>query len=422
MSLQIMDAKALLSGLMVTLAVSTANAQSINPPTSDDLCPKAPMMFTVTLPGTGYFNLNPSGVITSGTASAIPLTTSGAMNIATINGSTSFNFTGYFDDVNAAQTFRVAYTLSNGSNSYFDFTYKKIRSFFHSDPVSRPQPTPSSVTVARCQPENFNIGFGNVQYANIWESPKLVYGNATQYEYLLPVGWMVNGTSSNGGSWISGANNAIITSDPMHGDGGSIQVRAINSCGSNLVKGPISYIPIYRPAPTLSISGANDICSTTSDYTVSGLPPGSTVCWTISSSAATIPGSPYCGNTVTVTRTSNGVARLKATVTDCMQTYPSIIKDITVGLPVPSITAQKVSATGEPTEYLFTATPFPGAKYNWYANGSYWPYDTSNTLQYYFPCRSTRTISCSITNACGTSFLGNSITKTGECLRTNVVR
>lgn len=99
-------------------------------------------------------------------------------------------------------------------------------------------------------------------------------------------------------------------------------------------------------------------------------------------------------------------------------TNPVLTKPINVGIPTISITAIKTSATGEPTNYRFTASPLrTGLTYNWYVNNALSQSSANNTFDYYFPCNISKTITCSGTNGCGTSALSNSITKIGECIR-----
>ena len=63
----------------------------------------------------------------------------------------------------------------------------------------------------------------------------------------------------------------------------------------------------------LTVSGSDNICGSSSDYTVSGVPAGSTITWSVSDpSIATIP-NPSNGTSVTVTRIGNGTVILTAT-------------------------------------------------------------------------------------------------------------
>jgi lysyl endopeptidase len=83
----------------------------------------------------------------------------------------------------------------------------------------------------------------------------------------------------------------------------------------------------------------------------------------------------------------------------------------------PSITSVKSSGPGEPTTYLFTATPMTCVTYNWYRNNVLVESGVSNTYDTYFPCNMSATVKCTVTNWYGTSGFSNSITKTGGCDR-----
>lgn len=86
----------------------------------------------------------------------------------------------------------------------------------------------------------------------------------------------------------------------------------------------------------------------------------------------------------------------------------------------PSITAIQTSGPGEPTTVRFTATPLvAGAIYNWYVDNALKQNTSSNSFDWYFPCRVTKTINCSMAGTCSTSGLSNSISPTGECIRTH---
>lgn len=151
---------------------------------------------------------------------------------------------------------------------------------------------------------------------------------------MLPVGWKLGSTTSDGSTWISGSNNETVTSDLTSGNGLSVKIRGINtSCGSGLVKGIIKEIPITRPAPQLSISGVTQLCYPNSyTYTVSGVPPGATVSWN-SNSYYTVSGS---GNSVSIAPTSaaNGGTNIGVTVNlpACGLSYTTSLY-VSIGVP-----------------------------------------------------------------------------------------
>jgi hypothetical protein len=405
--------KLLIISTSLFLIAKNGNTQSISPITTNDYCANVTTTFTVTLPGTGYLNLNPFGTVISGEPSAIPVATSGATNITQNGCVTTFNFTGYFIDVNAAQTFRVTYDL-NGQSGQNDFTYRKIKSFFYSDPASQPLPTPVSITAQRCQSQNFNISFSNVQYANPWVTPKLVYGTVTTYEYLLPTGWVLNSTTSTGSNWISGSNNVTVTSDLSHGDQSSIQVRPVNACASNLIKGPAGLVAISRPAPALTITPVTQdvICSGTAQFTINGMPAGSSVQWGVSNTSEAAIASGGTSSTVTISRTgtANTVITLTATVTHCTFTYTAT-HDISLGVPPPSPihvilvdpALGKIQVDSDP------ALPAAALGYKWYKDGVWaipWSSYHGNFAQIPITrdlCDVGYGITVTSTNACGVS-------------------
>lgn len=182
-----------------------------------------------------------------------------------------------------------------------------------------------------CQVVNIPISFSNVQWKTEFETPSLCFGAINNYEYLLPAGWSIGATTSTGSNWIAGGNSVTVTSDAGSGDGGYIQVRASNSaCGSGLTAGPSTFISISRPV-NLSISGAASFCSGSSTYTLNGLPPNSTVSWSVNNpNTATIP-NPSTGTSVSVTKVTDGVISLTATVTLCNSQVLTVSKDIVLG-------------------------------------------------------------------------------------------
>ena len=88
--------------------------------------------------------------------------------------------------------------------------------------------------------------------------------------------------------------------------------------------------------------------------------------------------------------------------------------------PAPTVTAVRTSAAGEPTTYEFTATQLSCVTYNWYVNGGLQQSSAYNKFDWYFPCNATRTITCSVTSAFGTSPLSAGVSRTGGCERTRI--
>lgn len=240
----------------------------------------------------------------------------------------TFTFKAKFADANQKQTFQI----NHPDGSYTKFEFKKIKSLFY--PTSCAQvPNQTPVNVPRCQTVNIPISFTNVQWGANFENPTLCFGSITNYEYQLPNQWTLNGQTSTGSNWIAGTNSVTVTSDASNGVNGVILIRP-KTVTAGLQNGQTpGQIPINRAAPTLTITGSQAICSGTSDYQVA-LPAGATIQWTLSGSDASIVGCSTC-STVTVSRnTSVDVSVvLTATVTDCIQTYPSLTKPIRLGKP-----------------------------------------------------------------------------------------
>ncbi|WP_218330899.1 T9SS type A sorting domain-containing protein [Hydrotalea lipotrueae] len=272
-----------------------------------------------------------------------PIVVNNVYDISSSSGIYTFKFDGSFVDVNDNQTFTVNYTDINGVNSFHDFTFTKIKSLNIPSPLySQVKPNPASITAPRCQSQNFNIYFNNVQFSNSALSTPIAYGTITDYEYLLPKGWMLNGQTATGTNWLPGKNNVSVTSDLSNGDNTYIQIRAVNPCGANLIKGhnsDIGLIKVSRPAPTLSITGNSfNLCNaTTGAYTINGIPPGATVLWQIDNTTLAQINGPNNTNTINVTANSNGFngdVVLTATVQQCTFTYP-VTATITIGTGTP---------------------------------------------------------------------------------------
>ena len=313
------------------MGLFTAYSQQIIPAQTTEQCPGVNITCTVTIAAQSIQNVLPKALNVNPTVVQQPF------NVSSSGGNITFSFVGSFADYNNKQTFTVYYTNSSSQAVTWDATFVKIKSLLTANSFSQIYPSPTSITAQRCQTQNFNISFSNIQYGNPFEAPAIGYGTVTNYEYLLPTGWVLNGTTSNGSNWIAGNNNVTVTSDLSTGVNGAIRIRPVNTaCGSGLQSGQEATVAILRPAPTVITGGQTLLCSGTSTYTLDVIPPGATVCWTLSNNTvASIPTSPFCGNSVTVTRIGSGNANtvLTATVSDCSGTYPPINFTIAVGTP-----------------------------------------------------------------------------------------
>jgi hypothetical protein len=307
-------------------------------PINNEYCPEQEFTFTATISGNAVWtNPNESRNPRVAALAYFLVTSVNPPSYNSNTGITTFNFVGKFNDVSVDQIFRVTFRLQGETTDRIqDFTYRKILSFSALDISSKPQPSISlPINANRCQSQNFNISFNNVLFANNTANPKLEYGNVTSYEYQIPSNWILNGITSNGSNWIAGSNNVTITSNLTNGDGQNILIRAINSCGSNLIKGPVAVLPISRPRPPLTITGDDFICSDSKNYNLTGtLTSGASVCWSSSNTnIATVPSS-NCGTTIPLSYVQPGVVNLTATITDCIETYSITPMKILIGAAV----------------------------------------------------------------------------------------
>lgn len=244
----------------------------------------------------------------------------------------SVTFVARFGDFNEKQTMRIEYKDANNATKFHDFDFKRIRSFHHigGPPLTKIAPNTLFIDAPICQVNNIGINFLNVNYYTNFESPSLVFGSVTTYEYLLPSGWSVNGQTSNGTTWIAGGNNVTVTSDLVNGDQGCVKIRKVNPCGASLKKGEETCISISRPL-NLGISGQASLCSDDT-YLITGLPANSSVTSWVSSNPATasVP-NPSAGTSVLLTKVGNGRITLTANVQLCDGSQRSVIKEIQVG-------------------------------------------------------------------------------------------
>jgi len=360
----------------------SAHSQTISPDNNTPICPGQSTTFTVTVPvGTTYYVSNISGIsLTNTNSSGVVLITrpatvsSQATNVSYPDANTTrFTFTGSFDDNATPQSFRVTVTnTQTAANTPYDFTYYKIESFNPANNnYSLPRPNVTSISTPLCQTSPINIFFNNVQYASNNPQGIATYSTVTQYQYLLPSGWSLNGTTSNG-NWIAGTNNVNIIPDGNSGNGGTVQVRAVSSCSASLIQGPAGQISVTRPSPSGSESivpgdGTDYICSGSKTYSVGNLPAGSSVSWSLASypNVASIPAN-STGGSVTVTGgTVSGVATLNASVTNCDGPH-TFSYNIRVGKPgsaiVGSLTNLDYCPQWEPDRYV-SIKASPGASY-----------------------------------------------------------
>ena len=318
--------------ILIFLIHNTVFSQkSITPNENNEFCPLVNTTFTVTIP-----LIKPNSTVTI-SAIGTPTIITGVTGLSSNATSTTFTFIGRFSDDNNTQSFRVDFTKSDNSSDFYISEFKKIKSLKHPSIPSTINTNIPEIVSQICQITTHNLTFTNIRFGNGFDGSVAGYGNSvTQYEYLLPNGWSLNGTPSTG-SWITSTNSVTITSDQTGGDRSSIQIRSLNTdCGTSLSKSPIKNIPISRPEPPLSITGPTQLCYPNSyNYTLSGVPSGGVVTWNTNSYYT----SSSSGNTATILPTSaaNGVTNITASVylPSCGLTFT---KSFTVSIGAPYVT------------------------------------------------------------------------------------
>jgi hypothetical protein len=326
--------------LMVLITVVTgisASTQSISPVETLEFCPLQNITFTVTLP---RVQANTVPTVASWTNTPILVSGIDPNAITHTPTQTICTFVGQFRDVNINQVFKIDFTPNGGSATSYLPSFKKIKSLFYPNPPgSGPNSpcqlllaNPTSITSPLCQITNHTIGVNSAtKWSTYGEGNDFCWGTINDFEYQLPANWSIGGNTSNGSNWIAGGTSVTVTSDALNGENGVIRIRPRNTCATGLANNisPV-IIQISRPV-NLSISGANSFCTGSSTYTLNGLPPNSTVSWSVNNTnTATIP-NPSTGTSVVVTKVSDGVVSLTATVTLCNGQSRTVSKNIVLG-------------------------------------------------------------------------------------------
>jgi len=294
-----------------------SNAQQlITPSVLTEVCPIAPYQFSVVIDQV-YAGTTPNVVSYSGN----PTVTMNSYNITSGSGITSFYFNGSFDDKNVSQTFRINYKNSSNNSTYKDFTFSKIKSLYYQTSCNTIQPNITSINQQQCDVSAININFSNIQYGTFLSSPANCFGTISNYDYLIPSGWILGSTTSNGSTWISGNNNVNITPNDKGGDGQKIKIRPINSCAA-IYNNVVFEIPITRPKPVLNFTSNPFICSN-STFQVSNVPSWVTnYSWSVTPSNVFSISNPTT-STPTISKVSNGEGnvQLEISKTGCSVIY-----------------------------------------------------------------------------------------------------
>lgn len=148
--------------------------------------------------------------------------------------------------------------------------------------------------------------------------------NATYTLNNLPSGYSILSwqTTPSTAATVSSSNGNTVT--VVKNQGGTFSLTAnIGKCGASI---PITVPNLYADPSTLStdvqVSGDNAFCNDSNPYTVTNLPPGSTVQWQASPQGIVIINSPNSPQT-TLSRYSNGVVTLTAIISNACGTPTS---------------------------------------------------------------------------------------------------
>jgi len=309
------------------------------------------------------------------------------INIITVTSAgssgTDLSFQGTFVDQAVPQGLQLIYVDANGHNQTFTALYKNIASFNQGDGSARPALNVSSISAPICQNITTNISFSNVVYSDQAVSPPIWYGTITNYQYLLPVGWQLGSSVSDGTTWLSGTNNVLVTSDGMHGDGGTVQVRAA-ACTPGISPGPAASISISRGVPSFSISGSGLVCGSSGNYSINTVPTGASIVWSVSSNMQIVGSS--TSSTVSIQQlagSSSGPGTITATIAYSCGAVFSAQKSVLVGLPetVTIDTLTVVCQSSTVYDLWIQVHPIPTAtRYYYYSDGSLWTSNTSSQL------------------------------------------
>lgn len=402
--------------VVVCTLFTTVYAQTISPVQTGEFCPNTEYTFTVSIPKPyqSMIGIN-SASVTQTPASPV--------------GST-FTFRGKFGDANQKQSFRINY--ADGSS--FDFEFKKIKSLFYSV-ISLANPPCNVIKPIQvqpllfpiCQASSATISFPNIQWLTAFENPELCFGSVTDYEYLLPSGWKLGTTTSNGSTWLPANNNVTVTSDLSTGDGATIKIRASNkTCGTGLAaNGPVATVLISRPKPALTFTGGSTVC-TSQNFQANNVPAWVTnYAWQVTPTTIFGNANPNA-NPTTVTKLFDGEGDIQLTISSpaCSLSFLYNTQEITgrpklvAGAPIVQST-QPLSIYNNPgdenevcrnVETVFDFTTGDNSTANWsYISHSgnpqpSWSLAYPDDLYLYFfkPTQNTLLLKLDVTNSCGT--------------------
>lgn len=392
------------------LAITNSFSQQppvISPSENTEFCPLVNTTFTVTLP-----RIRQDTEIQLSTVGT-PIIISGVANVTHTSEITTFTFVGRFSDDNNLQSFRVGWKRnSNNQDAVREFGFKRIKSLRLFSLPSAINTNLPEIVAAPCEITTHNLSFNNIRFGNNQDATVPAFGNPiTQYEYLLPIGWKLGSTTSTG-SWIVANNSVVITSDLGTGDGGSVQIRALNTdCGITLSKSPIQSIPIRRPKPSISFIGSSTICNSNT-FTSSNVPSWvSNYTWQITPSNLGIASGT---NPLTLTKLVDGYGQLSLTIGapgcpsfnyNTSEILPGV-PELIFGTPAPNFYTIYGNDPNDGSRFgriTMTVNSYgPGAIYKFYVNNILRRTTSSNSWGFVpDQCDIDFEVSCLVENVCG---------------------
>lgn len=164
-----------------------------------------------------------------------------------------------------------------------------------------------------------------------------VFVYADSYQWVIPSGWKIGTTTSNGTTPITGQSHSVsVIPDACGGAGAKVKVRAYSSCGSGYTSS-WREITITRPLPVLNFAQAppsSIVCNVTTPITVSvaAVPGATSYTWTKPSGW----GGTSTTNSITLTPngTSTGSVTVKANI--CGTQTATLTRPISLTLYNPS--------------------------------------------------------------------------------------
>ncbi len=303
--------------------------------------------------GSGYFC---NGVESFNTTSSLT-----SNNNKDITPGAYYDYTFSYNSLSAAQSFLYIGGFLNYVNGTAT-SWILMKKITITETASSPSFTLPSTTNVECSsPTTFTVTTAS--------NP----GNLTITNYAwnlgtTPNGWLYNGSAAPQTVSTGTSNTISLTQNSA----ASTIISATVTAGGNNYNTNNSNVT--TTAPSLSITGPSDFC-TVGTYTVTNLPPGSSVSWSASPSGV-VYFTNASGAQVTVNKSNAGIINLTATVTTPCGTYTVYSSSIRVGVPLNG------SVFTSPDQGLTLKSWAQGYNYIWEDSWVYWGLQGTSASQY----------------------------------------